>query len=332
MSYETGHLGFCIAQLAFSDNTLIDLVVKLREEATKFKPTAKGEQLRMFSEKTLLAVEPSTEFTYFGYQKAYDKILSSIETPVFLKEYVTQLFAKRKELGTGSEQYRNWKAEFFAESWSKIASDRTILRDLVLQNYEGQRTCKADMLIPPTPPVVSENTFEYAKKIIEYTASIWSASTAAYLVLHPLVLRNDDLLAKVLDFYSKTKLPILMLKIKDFEPMDPDRTDARAAYGEIQEKFCEIREKNHSKCTILLEGGKLTYASLVRGFDIVTNGLSGRNKVGGGKRKKGIKPNPFSRYYVNKKMVFYQYERMKEFAKGELRYTNRQHALQCRLP
>lgn len=332
MNYETAHLGFCVTQLAYSDNTLVDLDKNLREEARKFKTTAKGEQLRMFSDKTLLAVEPSTEFTYFGHKKTFEKILSSIETPRFLKNYVQTLVYKRKEL-VDSEKYKTWKAKYFIDSWGELVSNETHLTDFILQNYEGQKTCKADMLIPPTPPVTSETIFEYAKKIIESTSKILSSSTAAYLVLHQAVLRDNDLLAKILKFYSETKLPILMLKLKNLEATDPDRVaDTINAFGKIQETFCEIRKKNKFKCTILLEGGKLTYPSLVRGFDIVTNTLSGRNKLGGGKRKIGVNPSPFSRYYISKKMVFFQYEKMKEYAKNQLQSTNGEHALECELP
>lgn len=331
LTYETAHLGFCTTQLAYSDNTFVKLNKIILEEKQKFKPTAIGDQMKMFSEKTLLAVEPSAEFTYWDHQKSLEKIQSSLETPMFLKEYVRGVFRKRKELGISSQEYRKWKLDFFEDSWSKVVSDEDLVHDLILQNYEGQKTCGADILIPPTNPVLSYASFEYAKKIIQYTAAIWRTSTAAYLVLHQSILKNDDLLAKVLQFYQTTKLPILILKIKDFEPLDPDRVDLRNAFAELQTTFCDIRERNPNKCTILLEGGKLTYPSLIRGFDIVSNNLSGRNKLGGGKRKKGVNPSPFSRYYINNKMVFYQFEKMCEFAKNELNFTNGKYALQCRL-
>ena len=60
LTYETGHLGFCITQLAYSDNTSVNLTKMISEEKLKFKPTAIGDQMKMFSEKTQLAVEPST--------------------------------------------------------------------------------------------------------------------------------------------------------------------------------------------------------------------------------------------------------------------------------
>jgi hypothetical protein len=331
-AHDTSHLGFCSTQLAYADDTFVTLRKKIAEENLKFKPTASGTQLKTFTQKTFLAVEPSTEFTYWDHQRAFEKIQVSLETPKFLKDYVTEIFKKRKQFGLGSPEYRKWKTDFFDSKWSETVRDEDVLNDLILQNYEGQKTCGADILIPPTNPIISDKTFEYAKKIIENTASIWKTSTAAYLVLQQSVLKNDDLLSRILEFYRITKLPILILKIKDFEPLDPDRVDLRKAFSLIQETFCNLREKNSNKCTILLEGGKLTYPSLIRGFDIVTNNLSGRNKLGGGKRKKGVNPSPFSRYYVNSKMVFYQHEKMQEFARNELKFTNGKYALQCRLP
>lgn len=331
-TYETEHLGFCNTNLAYSDGTFVELAKTLKEEKVKFRPTAKGEQLKTFVDKTFLSVEPPSEFTYWWHKKTNEKILSSIESPQFFKDYVTVATEKRKKLAGDFEALRKWDIKFFEDSWERVVTDQGLLRDLTLQNYEGQKTSKADLLIPPTTPVISEATFEYAKKIIEYTGTIWNASTAAYLILHQSILRNDELLAKVLKFYKTIKLPILMLKIKDFEPTEPDRDDSRAAFGQIQETFCEIREKDPKKCTVLFEGGKLTYSSLVRGFDIVTNNLSGNNKLGGGNRKKGVKPNPFTRYYVNDRMVFYQYEKMQEYSENELKYTNGEHALRCSLP
>ena len=150
MNYETSHVGFCITQLAYADDTFVNLKKRIEDEKLKLKPTAKGEQLKMFSEKTLLGVQPSTEFTYWEHERTLHKILSSIETPKFLKDYVTKLIKKRKEYGIGSQEYRKWKTEFFENSWSELVTDVDLLNDLTVENYEGQKSCRADILIPPT--------------------------------------------------------------------------------------------------------------------------------------------------------------------------------------
>lgn len=333
-THQTDHLGFCITNLAYVDHTFIEIAKRIEEEKIKFRGTAKGEQLKTFLERTLIAVEPPSEQTYWWHQRTNEKILASLEVPKFFKDYIITATSKRKEMVGDTAVSRKWNHDFFERSWEKVVSNEVLLRDLTLQNAEGQKTSKADILIPAVTPIISKTTFEFAKKIIEYTGSIWKNSTAAYFILHHSVLKNDDLLEKILKFYEETKLSILMLKIKEGDTIltDPDREDYRNAFLQIQEKFCEIREKNPKKCTILLEGGKMTYVSMVRGFDIVTNNLSGNNKLGGGKRKKGLKPNTFSRYYVNDRMIFYQYEKIHEYVENELRYTNNQHALTCQLP
>ena len=138
---------------------------------------------------------------------------------------------------------------------------------------------------------------------------------------------------KIINFCEKTKLPIIILKIKDLDQiLDPDKLDERNAFSEIQEKFCAIRKNNSKKCTILLDGGKLTYPSLVRGFDIVTNHFSGRNKKGGRRRKNSTDPIGFSSYFLHDKMIFLSYKKMLEFAKNQRKRTNNEHALSCKLP
>ena len=109
------------------------------------------------------------------------------------------------------------------------------------------------------------------------------------------------------------------------------KVDLRNAFDEIQEVFCNIRKGNSKKCTILLEGGQLTYPSLVRGFDIVTNNLSGKNKLGGGRRKPGQIVDTHSSYYVGSKKILYPYALIQELSENELKITNNEHALPCQL-
>jgi hypothetical protein len=333
MTHETSHLGFCITQLAYADGTLIALAKELAQEAVKFKPTAKGEQLKMFSEKTLFAVEPSTEFTYWDHKKTIEKLQASLETPVFLREYISELLQKREEFGIRSNEYKAWKETFFQKAWSELANNLELLDSFLVQNESAQKTCNADILILPTNPVISRTTFLIAKKIIERAAMIYGSSAALYLVLHPSVLKDDDLLADIVELYQTSKQSVLILKIKDFNPTEPDKIDARNAFADIQEAFCDIRKSNPKKCTIFLDGGKLTYPSIVRGFDIVTNHISGKNKLGGGIRRKNTQqPTKFSRYYIRKKMVTYAHERILELSKNELKLSNNRRALDCDLP
>ena len=331
-SFPTDHLGFCIINQAYSENTFVHLSKKLKEEEFKFKPTVEGEQLKIFSNKTLLAVEPASKFTYWTHTRSLESLQKSLDAPKFLKECADLILKKKKQAGLSDDEFLKWKEVFFEKKWDTLTSDYDLLDDLTLQNRVSQISCNADMLIPPTNPVVSEHSFEIAKKIIEHTEKIWNQSTAAYMVVKPSIIANDDLRAKIISYYENTKLPILMLGIHDFEPTDPDKFELRNAFGEISEAFCAIREKNKKKCTILLEGGKLTFVGLTRGFDIVTNNLSGKNKLGGGRTKKGQVTDKHSPYYVREKKIMYPYRKMVQLSKNELKLTNNEHALHCNLP
>ena len=330
-SHPTDHLGFCITNQANSENTLFNLKKKLNEEKLKFKPTLEGKQLQIFSDKTLLAVEPPTQFTFWTDNKSLKNMQNSLDTPKFLKNCADEILNQKQILGGTSQEFKIWKESFFEREWENVTSDYDLLDDLILENRKSQIMCNADMLIPPSTPVVSEYSFKMAKKIIEQTEKIWNQSTVAYLVIKPSVLNDDNLRADIIKFYENTKLPILMLKIHDFEPTNPDSFDQRNAFAEIQEAFCSIRETKKSKCTILLDGGKLTYVSLTRGFDIVTNHISGKNKLGGG-GKKGQVTDKHSQYYMRNKKIMYSWAKIQQLSKNELRLTNNEHALTCRLP
>ena len=330
-SYPTDHLGFCITNQANSENTLFYVNKKLKEEKVKFKPTIDGKQLQIFSDKTILAVEPSTQFTFWTDNDNLKKMQNSLDTPKFLKNFADKILNQKRILGGTSQAFKEWKEKNFEQEWENVVSDNDLLDDLILENRKSQIICNADMLIPPSTPVVSEHSFEMAKKIIEYTEKIWNQSTTAYLNIKPSILNDDDLRAKIIDFYENTKLPILMLKIHDFEPTNPDNFDQRNAFAEIQKAFCSIRETKKNKCTILLEGGKLTYVSLTRGFDIVTNHISGKNKFGG-VGKKGQVTDKHSQYYMRDKKIMYPWSKIQKLSKNELRLTHNEHALTCRLP
>ncbi len=333
LMYETEHIGFCITQMATVDDTLISLSKDLKEDRYKLAPTARGKQLKMFENKTILAVEPSTDSTYYEDKDIFKKIQTSLEAPKFLKEYVKSIQIKQNELGVGTEEYKKWKEQFFEDSWDRIYSDPTSMNQLIQENYDGQKTAGADFLIPPTPPLISPMMFYVATRIIEETSKLAPKSTAVYFNLPFSFLRDDDMRQKVINYCEKTKLPIIILKIKDLDQiLDPDKLNERLAFSEIQEKFSIIRNDISKKCTILLDGGKVTYPSLVRGFDIVTNHFSGRNKQGGRWRKNTTDPIGFSSYYLPDKMIFVSYKKMREFAKNQLKLTNNEHALDCKLP
>lgn len=333
LTYETDHIGFCVTQMVNVDDTLISISKELKEEKFKFKPTARGDQLKMFVNKTILSVEPPTEFTYYEDKDIFKKIQTSLEMPKFLKEYVSKVREKQKELGTDSEEYKNWKEQFFEDSWDEVYSNPAIMNQLIEENYDSQKAANADILIPPTPPLLTPVMFYVATRIIEETSKMAPKSTAVYFNVPLSILRDDDLREKVLNYFEKTKLPIVILKIKDLDQiLDPDKLDERSAFSEIQERLCAIRKNNPKKCTILFDGGKLTYPSLVRGFDIVTNHFTGRNKRGGRRRKNSTDLIGYGSYLLPDKMIFLSYKKMLEFAKNQRKLTNNEHALDCVLP
>ena len=55
----TERLGFCIVPITHVDNTLIENMKKIEEEKYKLAPTAKGMQIKMFTDQTFIAVETS---------------------------------------------------------------------------------------------------------------------------------------------------------------------------------------------------------------------------------------------------------------------------------
>lgn len=331
LTHPTERLGFCVTQLATSDSTFIWLKKRIEEEKYKFKPTAKGTQLQMFVKQTMLAVLPSTGYTYYYDKDMLKKILTSMETPKFLKEFATELLKKAKELGTAkSEAYQNWKKEFFENKWLELNADANLRKQLINENYAGQNTSKSQILIPPTPPVTPA-LFYVATKIIEETARKAKNSASVYFQLPFSILKDVDMRKKVLDYCDKTDLSIVMLMIKGLDQIVyPDRFEERTAFSEIQERFCNIRKKN--KCTILLEGGKLTYPSLVRGFDIVENHFSGKNERGGKRRKNSTDPIGYSSYYIREKMIFYSFPTMVQYADNHLKITKNEHGLMCPFP
>ena len=335
LNFPTERLGFCIVQLANSDDTFVDLSKRIKEEKYKLSPTAEGTQLKMFVNQTILAVEPSTQFTYYYDKDMINKILTSMETPTFLKEFVTSLKKKVEKCGSAkSEEYQQWKNSFFEKTWLELLSNNKLRNKLVTENYDGQKTSNASILIPPTPPLVSDSMLQVAIKIIEDTTKLAKNSTAIYFNLPLYILKNTDLIKKKLDYCKSAKNPIIILKIRDLDQiLDPDKEDERVAFSEIQEALCEIRKNNQNRCTILLEGGKLTIPSLVRGFDIVTNHISGKNEKKGGKPRKGsTDPIGYSQYFIKEKLIFYQYKKMIEYAENQLKLTHNEHGLRCKLP
>jgi len=332
LTHPTERLGFCLVSMVNLDDTLIEVKKNLQEEKHRLAPTAKGKQLNMFVDQTFLVVEPATENTYYYDKEASKKILGSLETPNFLKEMVKEIRKKADKFdSTKSEEFQKWKINYFEEKWLELNSDSNLLDNLIKENYESQNTCGANTHIPPTPPLVTHALFYVATKIIEEATKYAKGNTAVYFNIPFSVLKEKDFRQKILDYCEKSRNKIIILKIHDLDQLlDPDKEDERNAFSEIQDRMCELRKNN--KCTILLEGGKLTIPSLARGFDIVTNYFSGRNKKRGGKYKKGsTNLIGYSQYFVRDKLIFYQFKKMIEYAENQLKLTNGEHGLQCKL-
>ena len=230
-----------------------------------------------------------------------------------------------------SEGFQTWKERYFEEEWNKLNSDPRMLVELVDESFKSQHRCGANIHIPPTPPLITPSMFYVAIKIIEESTKRAKNSTAVYFNLPFSILNDQDLRHRVLDYCERSKNKLVILKIHDLDNLlDPDKEDKREAFSEIQDRLCELRKK--SKCTILLEGGKLTVPSLVRGFDIVVNSFSGRNKKGFGKpRKNATDPIGYSQYFIKEKMIFYPFKKMIEYAKNQLKETEGSHGLRCKL-
>lgn len=332
LAHPTERLGFCIVSLANSDDTFIGLKKQLEEEKHKLAPTAEGKQLQMFVDQTFLAVEPSTENTYYYDKEISKKILSSLETPSFLKEMVKEIMKKAESLGSKSEKFQQWKRAYFEEKWLALNSSPKLLHSLIDENFDSQNTCNANMHIPPTPPLVTPALFYVAIKIIEEATKLAKDSTAIYFNMPFAILRDRELCKKILDYCDKSRNKIIIFKIHDLDKMlDPDKEDERNMFSEIQDRMCDLRKND--KCTVLLEAGKLTIPSLIKGFDVVTNYFSGRNQRGGGKRHPdSTDPVGFSQYLIKEKLISYQYKKMIQYAENQLKITNGKHGLLCKLP
>jgi hypothetical protein len=78
------------------------------------------------------------------------------EQAAFLKNLVKELKIKAEKMGnTKSEVFQEWKKQFFEDHWLGLNADPKLLDQFITENYDGQNTSNASILIPPTPPLVT---------------------------------------------------------------------------------------------------------------------------------------------------------------------------------
>ncbi len=335
LQYPTEHLGFCITSMANLDKTFINMIKQLHNEKYKLAPTAIGKQLKMFVDETMLAVEPSTEYTYYHDKDMHKKILSSIETPDFIREFIKKINSKVIEFGSASDpSFQKWKKSFFSKKWLSLLHDDATRNNLIKQNHDSQKSINADILIPPTPPILDDSMLKLAIKIIDDTTKIYgSSSTAIYFNLPSNILKNETFRYAVLNYCRTALNQVIIIKIKNLDDIThPMKKSERDAYSDIQDVMCDIRKNNQKKCTILLNGGFLTIPSLIKGFDIVVNHISGKNNTGGFNPKHPSKWPGRSSYFIRDKLIPFSYENMIHYNVNQLRLTNNTHGLECMLP
>lgn len=294
VQYPMRRVRACVVRLFDAPTFLLPRLAE--KQQTTIDGSILFSEFRDFVDKTLLFVEPATEYLY--YEHNLPKFQSSRAIPEPLRDYAQKCASKKEKLS--SDEYGKWKSAYHRLFWSRVRSEPKLRGQLIGETLDLELKCRGKATLAPVPIVDSKETLATAiemNRVTHELAQIRDAENATYLILHMNSLGNEPLMEEVKEFIAKSRSPLTILKFKYLDLTDSKRIAEREAYGDLLQELAYLREKVPSRGFMLLEGENQTFASALVGFDLVSTSYSGQDGDG------GSGSTPYGKWYDPKEMM-----------------------------
>ena len=299
---EAKHLGSCVIRLFDTWDTILP---KLHDKNQMSLKTYKSIEPYFvdFNRKKFILVDPSTEYLlYEFYAGKFPRILRKIRRRKQLDtllQYLEERHAKKHTLP--QDEYEQWKKAFHRKFWYTLDRNEVMRSKFVGDFIDLEGMCGTDIIIPPVPIIDSEGMLDIAMRINTLTKAIAPRNKlyATYLLLQKGVLRNDQLVGKIVSLLKADPTQVTIIKIKNLDLWHSGRITQRENYKKLMDAMYETRKENPKKLYITLENWYQSFPSACYGFNIVSTSMHGYDRDSEfGRNIRGSWFDPDLMYYI----------------------------------
>jgi hypothetical protein len=274
------HTKFYVSKIFDVDNVILNKVDEMKQQTIDGKSSNPVFQKFFFSNAMILDFMPES----LDYIKNLNRYSYTKRLPKEVSTLAGDLVAHHDTLGKAFEQYKEKEIEKF---WEPILTNIKTLNKFEGQIFDQGVSVYGDIITPFTKVIKNKTDLLDVKKINDVWITlnrINNKPTVAYILLSPIVLRNEYLIVEIIEYIKNLKVDILLFKVKNLELTDGSKhVRPRENMMEILKSIAEKKQKEEI-LTIALECSEQLYPFSLQAFDIVSTSASMYDKetTGGG--------------------------------------------------
>lgn len=233
----------------------------------------------------VIFIDPALEYLY--YHTMLDRLKGSPLMPNIVRKYaekidaeVTRLKQEREVLKEKHER-PNQTLEEYRDSqhtnfWSCVYKDANKRIKLIRDIYTAELMSRADVLMPPVPLITCPHLLNVAIDMNEKFRALAGdkGECADYFILKRQMLKNENIVDKIITHITNSESHLTIFKIKDFDLTNVDYALERAMFKKLIEELFLISQHIENKAFALFEAGYQAYPAAVSSFAIISTAFN----------------------------------------------------------
>jgi len=143
---------------------------------------------------------------------------------------------------------------------------------------EYERSCHADILLPPAPLIYDDETLKIAieiNNVAKGLAKINKKLCATYLNVKSTVLRDDTLMDKIkMAVYENSSKSLTVFKFKNLDLTAPKADIQRENYKQLMLDLAYFNKDYNDRACMVLENSCQSFVSPFAGFDFASSSFT----------------------------------------------------------
>ncbi len=282
---ETPNIRGCVTRLFDARKILGTHLANMQQTRMDGLNEYVEESFRRFLEKTIIVIDPATEYLY--YECSLSRWIDDQKLPDPILTYIRRCLRQKEKLK--SKEYPKWKEAYHIQFWHKISENAPLRNQMIGDIFDLELAYRSSILLPPVPVIKSSRELEISIKINEVAHGISmgrTAECASYFIIQKGVLDDEELLNKLTGYISNTPSRIIVLKFKYLNLASAGRIQQLRAYSDFLQQLAFLKETRKDKVLMVLENGYQLFPSTTVAFDFASTsmtGYDGDSKFGYGK-------------------------------------------------
>jgi len=282
-TYKVDHLGACIIPIIFARSTTEQKIAKLKElkKQNRLEGGLASESLENFFDKTLVAIDPYTEYPHFEFEATLLKMSTSLAIPDSYRELATRIYDFGQENKGDKKAVISFAERNYVDFYLGLKSDPA-KRTTFVKDFMNSESARGASIGIPSVPFVSykykDDLLDILKELTRISKALWKGGEClTYIPLEQRCLSDAEFMDRIAS-YIETEESHYAIKVKNFDLI---RSDAmtRESFFAFETRLQRYR-KEKSKLGILLEAGPQAIPCSIYGFDMVSTSLRALDRDG----------------------------------------------------